>query len=167
MALLRRVRHPGRGRRLSVRRRPLSGLLLLAVLGSACKKPDTSLQPEKLLQDSLGLSSKDRVHEVRLASPGNVETPTPGSVQALPGDYVEFVTTDGKVHAVSFVLDSVPAGGAAFLRASGQESSPPLVSAESRFVVSFKDAPPGRYVFVVAGNGAEARGAITIAAPTH
>ena len=162
MALLRHVRHTRGGRRLSLRASRLVGLLVLAALGSACKKPDTSLQPEKLLQDSLGLAAQDRVHRIRLTSPGNVETIAPDTVRISVGDFVEFVTGDGKVHAVSFVLDSLPAGGADFLRGSGQESSPPLVNAQSRFLVSFRDAPAGRYLFVVAGNGPDGRGAITV-----
>ena len=118
-----------------------------------------------MLRDSLGLGDEDRVHRVRLSSPGNRETIEPGSVQLRPGDYVEFVTSDRRVHAVSFVLDSVPPGAADFLRGSAQESSPPLVEPESRFLVSFQRAPPGRYPFVVAGNGAEARGAILVGEP--
>jgi plastocyanin len=139
---------------------------VLAFLSSACKKPDTSLQPEKLLQDSLGLAVQDRVHRIQLTSPGNVETIAPDTMRVAPGDYVEFTTGDGKVHAVSFVLDSLPAGGADFLRTSAQESSPPLISPESRFLVSFKDAPVGRYPFVVAGNGPDGRGAIVVAPPS-
>lgn len=167
MALLRVVPHGGGGRRLSFRFRPLVGLLALVTLSSACKRSDPSLEPDAVLKDSLGLGDRDRVHRIRLASPGNVESPDPDSVQILPGDYVEFVTTDGKVHAVSFVLDSLPSGGADFLRGGAQESSPPLVSEQSRFLVTFTGAPAGRYPFVVAGNGVEGRGAIVVGRPAR
>lgn len=162
MAFLRGLRNAGRRRRLSFR--AVAGVVVLLAL-SGCKKPDTSLQPEQMLRDSLGLGDGDRVHRVRLGSPGNVETVDPVSVRIEPGDYVEFVTTDRKVHAVSFVLDSVPPGAADFLRGSAQESSPPLVSADARFLVRFADAPAGRYPFVVAGNGADGRGDVVVGAP--
>jgi plastocyanin len=165
MALLRVVRHARRRPRLNAALRPLAGLLVLVGLVSACRRSDPDLQPEAVLKDSLGLSDRDRVHRIQLSSPDNVETPAPDSVAILPGDYVEFLTTDGKVHAVSFVLDSLPSGGADFMKGAAQEASPPLVSAESRFLVTFTDAPAGRYPFVVAGNGTEGRGAIVVGRP--
>jgi plastocyanin len=161
------VRHSGGGRRLSWCSRPIVGLLLLVVLGSGCKRPDASLQPDALLRDSLGLAEQDRVHRVRLSSPENRETIEPNSVEVRPGDYVEFMTTDRRVHAISFLLDSLPAGAADFLRGTGQESSPPLLEPDARFLVTFEGAPLGRYPFLVAGNGAEARGAITVAEPSR
>jgi plastocyanin len=120
-----------------------------------------------VLRDSLGLGDDDRVHRIRLSGPGNRETVEPGSLDVRPGDWVEFRTADRRVHAVRFVLDSLPTAAADFLRASSQESSPPLVEAEARFLVSFQGAPVGRYPFVVAGNGTEARGAIVVAEPSR
>jgi plastocyanin len=157
----------GRGRRLSWRRAPALGLVLLLVPGVGCKRTDASLQPDAVLRDSLGLGEDDRVHRIRLSSPGNRETVEPASVEVRPGDWVEFSTADRRVHAVSFVLDSLPAAAAEFLRSSSQESSPPLVEPEARFLVSFEGAPVGRYLFVVAGNGAEARGSIVVAEPSR
>jgi plastocyanin len=80
-----------------------------------------------------------------------------------PGDFVEFVTQDRRVHAVEFTLAGLPPAAASFLRTSGQESSPPLVEADARFVVSFAQAPPGTYPYVVIGNGEEGRGTIVVA----
>jgi plastocyanin len=120
-----------------------------------------------VLRDSLGLGEEDRVHRIRLSSPDNRETVEPGSVEVRPGDWVEFRTADRRVHAVSFVLDSLPPAAVEFLRSSSQESSPPLVEPEARFLVSFEGAPVGRYPFVVAGNGAEARGSIVVAEPSR
>jgi plastocyanin len=160
------VRHGRRGRRLIWRARPIFGLVLLAVLASGCKKPDRSLEPEALLRDSLGLGEDDRVHRIRLSSPENRELIEPAAVDARPGDFVQFLTDDRRVHAVRFVLDSLPPGGADFLKAGAQESSPPLVEPASRFLVTFEGAPVGRYPFVVVGNGTEARGVIVVAEPT-
>lgn len=139
-------------------------LLVLAV--AACEKPDNTLEPDGVLRDSLGLGEEDRVHVVRLSSPRNREIIEPSSLQVRPGDYVEFVTSDRRVHAVSFVIDSLSAAGADFLRGRGQESSPPLVERQARFLVTFENAPLGRYPFAVVGNGGESRGVIVVAEPT-
>jgi plastocyanin len=159
------VRHAGRGRRLSFPPRPLLGLLLILTLGSGCRKPDRSLEPEALLRDSLGLGEDDRVHRIQLSSPDNRERIEPAAVEVRPGDYVVFLTGDRRVHAVQFLLDSVPPGGADFLRGAAQEASPPLVEPDTRFLVTFAGAPLGRYPFLVVGNGSEAKGAITVAEP--
>ena len=165
MALLRGVRNAGGERRLSRRFRPVVGLVLSLALAAACKEEDRSLQPDALLRDSLGLTEEDRVHRIRLSGAENRESIEPSSLRVQPGDYVEFTTTDRRVHAITFLLDSVPAGGAEFLRETAQEASPPLIEPEARFVVTFEGAPVGRYPFLVAGNGVEARGAITVAEP--
>ena len=143
-----------------------AGLLrsMLSVLGLAgCGRAENQLQPDALLRDSLGLGDDDRVHRVRLGSADNRERIEPVQVTVRPGDWVEFITQDRRVHAVSFLVDGLPQPAADFLRASGQEASPPLVQPEARFVVSFADAPAGSYPFVVVGNGEEARGTIVVA----
>jgi plastocyanin len=161
------VRHAGREFRLTWPSRPALGLLLLVLLGSACKRTDASLQPDALLRDSLGLGDEDRVHRVRLSSPDNRESVEPDSVLVRPGDLVEFMTADRRVHAVSFQLDGLPAAAAEFLRGTAQESSPPLIEPEARFLVRFEGAPVGRYPYTVAGNGAEGRGLIVVAEPSR
>ena len=93
---------------------------------------------------------------------GNRESPDPALVEVRAGDYVQFVTEDHRVHALSFEMDSLDAGRAAFLRGSGQEGGPPMVVRGSRFVVTFAGAPPGRYPFVVVGNGEDGRGAVVV-----
>jgi plastocyanin len=93
------------------------------------------------------------------------ENPDPVSVEVREGDYVEFVSADRGVHAIFFALDSLSSAAAQFLRASGQESSPPLVLPGARFVVLFAGAPIGRYPFVVVGNGTEAHGAVVVREP--
>ena len=138
---------------------------LLLSLPTACERPDPRLRPEQVLRDSLQLGDDDRVHRVQLLSQDNREAPEPAAVSVRPGDYVEFVTGDHRVHAIAFVLDSAAPAGAAFLRRTAQEGSPPLVVPEARFVVTFADAPPGRYPYLVIGNGAEGRGQVVVGEP--
>ena len=135
----------------------------LALLGSGCGRGDAELRPDAFLRDSLGLGDDDRVHRVRLGSADNRELVEPPQLTVRPGDYVEFVTQDRRVHAVTFLLEELPAGAADFLRGSGQQGSPPLVESEARFVVSFADAPLGTYPYGVIGNGEDGRGAIVVA----
>lgn len=143
-------------------RRALPLLLALAVAVGGCRQRDAELEPDALLRDSLGLEEDDRVHRIRLAGEDNRESAEPATVQVRPGDYVEFVTADRRVHAVAFAMDSLSAAAAAFLRGSGQEGSPPMMEPDSRFVVSFAEAPAGRYPFVVVGNGTLARGSVVV-----
>jgi hypothetical protein len=82
-----------------------------------------------------------------------------------PGHYVEFFTQDGRVRTVSFLLDSLTAEQSDFLRSNGQDRSPPLVELETRYLVSFREAPTGRYPFVVEGNERAIRGAVVVASP--
>ena len=93
----------------------------------------------------------------------------PGSLDPIeatvaPGDYLQFVTADSWIHEISFDVDSLTASGLTFMDDLDQLASPPLVSRGSRFVVSFVGAPPGRYPYLVLGNGAPKRGAIVVEA---
>lgn len=152
-------------RSLRMRRSRMAPLLLplLAIVVSGCRSAENELRPDVLLRDSLGLGEDDRVHRVGLGSDDNRERVEPVQVTVRPGDYVEFVTQDRRVHAVAFLLDSLTAPAAAFLRDSGQEGSPPMVDAGTRFVVSFARAPLGVYPFVVTGNGEPGRGTVVVA----
>ena len=140
-------------------------LLLFAGLAAGCERADPRLQPGQVLRDSLNLGDGDRVHRVRLSRLEQRESPEPSSVEVQEGDYVEFVSADRGVHAVSFALDSLSSSAAQFLRTSGQEGSPPLVLPGARFVMLFAGAPPGRYPFVVVGNGTEGRGVVVVRGP--
>src|SRR5690606_28187848 len=99
-----------------------------------------------------------------LGSVGERESVQPAEVQVPPGAWVQFATTDRRIHMVAFQLDSLPPEAAAFLRDTGQDASPPLLELDARFVVTLQGAPPGRYPFLVEGNGAPARGAVVIVA---
>ena len=138
----------------------LAALVLLP--SAACDRTPPELKPDRLLQDSLGLGEQDRVYTVRISAQGNRERAEPDSILVRPGDDVQFVTADGRPHTVLFVLDSLTGPARAFLDGGNQAASPPLVERDARYVVTFKDAPPGRYPFRIEGTGAPAAGVVTV-----
>lgn len=89
----------------------------------------------------------------------------PPRIELGPGDVVQFFTVDGRVHTVRFPEDSLGPARAAFLRRTGQLESPPLVERGARFVVIFRDAPPGRYPFRSDGSGGVAWGVLVVGEP--
>ncbi len=119
------------------------------------------LQPDAVLRDSLGLTSDHEVHRVLLTG-GPVEVIEPAALSVRPGVLIAFTTGDWRVHDVRFEVDSLSPEARAFLEGSGQVASPPLVNRDQRFVVTFEGAPPGRYPFLVEGNGAPARGVVVV-----
>ena len=143
-----------------------AALAMACVLAAgACDRGDPELRPDDLLRDSLGLGDEDRVHTVRISTASSRERAEPDTLRVLPGDLVQFVTEDRRPHTVAFFVDSLPEAAAAFLRSTGQEGSPPLVEVESRFLVTFRDAPEGRYPYRVEGTGEAATGAVVVAQP--
>ncbi len=135
----------------------------LALVSGGCREEPQPPQfpPDSVLRSELGLTDADEVHRVSITG-GERELVEPVEVQVPPGAWVEFVTTDWRVHQVRFVSDSLDAGRLAFLVDSDQVDSPPLVERDARFVVSFSDAPEGRYPYVVEGNGAATRGVVVV-----
>lgn len=143
-----------------------AAVLVLCLLGAAaCGEQGNPNPPDQLLQDSLGLSGGDRVHRVVLGTRDGDEFADPVQVTIEPGAFVEFFSEDRRVRTVSFFVDSVAPAQAEFLRSTGQDRSPPLVEIESRFLVSFEGAPPGRYPFVVEGNQRAIPGTVVVASP--
>jgi plastocyanin len=138
------------------------GGLLLAVVG--CQAPDPELIPDERLQAELGLTERDRVHTIELRT-GIGEVAEPDSLALPSGDFVQFVSTDWLVHEVRFELDSLGADARRFMEVSGQQASPPLLQRDARFVLTFEDAPPGRYPYRLAGNRAAGRGVIVVPPP--
>lgn len=137
-------------------------LILLLVFASCGRDVDPEHRPDQLLRDSLGLTDADRVYRVRLGALDNREQVEPAEVRIRSGSWVEFVTTDGRIHTVTFELDSLSSPAADVLRGSGQDRSPPLLEESSRFLVHFREAPAGRYPFVVDGNGSPVRGTVIV-----
>ena len=129
--------------------------------GVACTQPDR-LAPDDVLRRELGLTEEDRVYTVTITG-GEIEVADP-SIDSVPaGSYVQFVTTDWFVHEILFDGDGLGADARAFLERTDQMASPPLLQQNSRYVVSFEGAPPGRYSYTVEGNARPGHGLIVIA----
>lgn len=142
-------------------RRALLGACLLLL--SACRsEPDPTLQPDPVLQAALGLTPRDRVYRVSISG-GEIERAEPAALSIEPGSYVEFVSTDWLVHEILFDTTNLSSEQHHFLRDTDQLHSPPLIDRGSRYVLSFVDAPAGRYAFRLEGNGRASMGAIVVA----
>lgn len=137
---------------------------LLLVAGTGCDAPDPELIPDAQLQQRLGLTPDDRVHTISLAT-GVSERAEPDSVVVVPGDFLQFVSTDWLTHEVIFDSLGLDAAAWSFLEGTGQTASPPLLQQGARFVLSFVDAPAGRYPFRLEGNRGSGRGVIVVAPP--
>ena len=124
---------------------------------------DPGLHPDDVLRLELGLGDRDRVHRVVIRG-GDRESADPLETVVTSGSYVEFVTADWLVHEIVFELDSLSVAARTFLERTDQVASPPLISQDSRYVVHFTDGPPGRYPFVLEGNGAPGRGVVVVEA---
>jgi plastocyanin len=150
------VAEPSHRRRIA---RAVAALLLLA----ACRsEPDLTLQPDSLLQAAFGLTPEDRVYRVAVTG-GETERAEPAALSIEVGAYVEFVSTDWMVHEILFDTASLTPAQRTFLERTDQVHSPPLIDRGSRYVLSFVDAPPGRYAFRLEGNGRASQGAIVVA----
>ena len=136
-------------------------IALTGCVGAEAEAPGSD--PEVL--EALGLSSRAQLHRVTLGGRGAEEHAVPTRIQASPGDGVEFLTVDHRVHTLTFLLDSLSSEGRRFLEESGQISSPPLVTRGSRFILNLQNAPPGRYPFVSEGHGGRAEGLVQVGDP--
>jgi hypothetical protein len=123
--------------------------------------PGADLRPDSLLRAELGLTDEDRVYRVAISG-GAQESLSAVVVELPPGAWVEFVTLDWWVHEIRFEADSLTPGARDFMDGTDQMASPPLVTKDQRFVLSFAGAPEARYPFVVEGNGAPARGVVVV-----
>jgi plastocyanin len=125
-------------------------------------------EPDPRVEEARALGFPDgaRLHRVTLGGRGAREHAVPALIQAHPGDGVEFITADHRVHTVTFPADSLAPEARAFLESTGQLGSPPLVSRGTRFVLRLQDAPPGRYPFVSDGHGGTAHGVILVEPPS-
>jgi len=134
---------------------------LTGCVGSDADPPGAD--PEVL--EALGLSPRAQLHRVTLGGRGAEEHAVPTLIMASPGDGVEFVTVDHRVHTLTFPVDSLSYEVRLFLEESGQNSSPPLVTRGSRFILNLENAPPGRYPFVADGHGGRAGGLVQVGVP--
>jgi plastocyanin len=137
------------------------GALLLFLSSTTCGgAPETG--PDVELREALGLESDEELHRIVLGGQGRREHLVPTRLEIPQGAIVEIVTVDRRVHTVTFLRDSLSSEAAAFLTETNQMQSPPLLEQGSRFVISFRGAPPGRYPFVSEGHGGTASGIIVV-----
>ena len=160
MAFLRGLRRRGPRLRGALCQRLLLCTLLIVVVGTSCRV-DSELQPDEVLRAELGLTDRDEVHRVVITG-GDVELAAPQTTTIRPGAYLEFVTGDWFVHEIIFELDSLLPEARAFLERTDQVASPPMLRLDSRYVVDFGGSPPGRYPFVLEGNGAPGHGVVVV-----
>lgn len=139
-------------------------LLVVGLLLAACRATDTEARPDDVLRRQLGMTDADRVRTVTLSG-GETEQADPALDSVEVGTWVQFVTSDWFVHEVVFDVDSLGGAARAFLERTDQLASPPLLHLDARYVVSFADAPPGRYPYRLEGNGRPGRGAIVVVEP--
>jgi plastocyanin len=144
-----------------------AGLLLFLplVVGGCGERFPEATDPEIEGARAMGLPSGSRLHQVLLGGRGSEEHVLPQRVSASPGDAVEFVTVDHRVHTISFLPDSLSSEALAFLTEEGRVASLPLISRGSRFLVILEGAPAGRYPFVSQGHGGKAYGVIDLRPP--
>lgn len=154
------MRPPGSGRPAP---RPLTLALSALLLQAACG-PEPAPVADRELRDSLGLADSVRIHRFILGGRGAEEHLVPPRVEVSPGDVVQFVPVDGRIHTVYFEPEDSSGALADFLSRTGQMSSPPLLDRESRFVVTFRGAPTGSYPFRVEGPGGAVRGLVVVQA---
>ena len=102
---------------------------------------------------------------VQLSGGRDVEHIVPPHLEIEVGEWVQFVTLDRRVHTVSFVPDSLSPEALEYLTDTGQLQGPPLLARGSRFLVDFREAPLGRYVFSSASHGDPVFGSVTVREP--
>jgi plastocyanin len=138
----------------------LAALLLTAAAPGCAGDLPPRTDPE--LAEALGISPLTPVHRIDLSGREGRSRALPAAVDVGPGDVVQFVVADSRVYVVRFALESLSPRQRTFLRERRQEASPPLVEPGARFVLSFADAPPGDYPYLVEGYGTPVRGRIRV-----
>lgn len=123
---------------------------------------DPGLDPEQEAGRALGLPAGARLHRVTLGGRGAEEHAVPRRIEAAPGDAVEFLSVDHRVHVVTFPADSLLPEARAYLERTRQAGSAPLAFRGSRFLLLLDGAPPGRYPFVSEGHGGVMGGVIEV-----
>ncbi len=99
---------------------------------------------------------------IQLSGGRDVEHVVPPHLEIGLGEWVQFVSLDRRVHTVSFVHDSLSPEALVYLADTGQLVGPPLLVRGSRFLVDFRNAPTGRYVFSSRSHGDPVFGSITV-----
>ena len=139
----------------------MGALVCLAVMGCGIE-PKTP--PDEVEESRADLHSEIAAvaQVVYLAGGRDVEHVVPPHLEIGTGEWVQFVTLDRRVHTLSFVPDSLSPAALAYLADTGQLEGPPLLERGSRFLVDFREAPAGRYVFSSTSHGDPVFGSVTV-----
>ena len=141
--------------------RRIGALVCLAVVGCGIEPKAAPDEVEGASPDPHAeIAAVARV--VQLSGGRDLEHVVPPHVEIEIGEWVQFVTLDRRVHTVSFVSDSLSPEALVYLADTGQLQGPPLLVRGSRFLVDFRDAPVGRYVFSSESHGDPVFGSITV-----
>ena len=140
---------------------PLLILVILISLGCNIGIDRQLRDNGKALSEDLFPIAKDR-HVIELNNDKNQYHVRPPSLEISSGDWIEIISLDHKVHTLSFVADSISPESYDFLLATDQLNGSPLLELGSSFLVDFRDAPKGRYVFSSSSHGESVYGTITV-----
>jgi plastocyanin len=142
----------------------ISALILLAWFSTGCER-EPSIPSDPELRAELGIPDDVPIHRVDLSGRADETRVIPRNTSIRPGDLVQFVVLDRRVHLIRFDEGELPPDLWRFLVATSQDRPPPLVERGARLVLSFEEAPEGVYSFRVEGNGPAIPGEITVLAP--
>jgi plastocyanin len=141
--------------------RSLGALACLAVVGCGIETK-TRLEVSGVDSTDLHADIAAVAQVIRLSGGRDVEHVVPPHLEIDLGEWVQFVSLDRRVHTVSFAPDSLSPEALVYLIDTGQLEGPPLLVLGSRFLVDFREAPPGRYVFTSTSHGDPVFGSITV-----
>jgi plastocyanin len=100
----------------------------------------------ELAGDTLQVPDSVRVATVRIDR-SRLDELDPAESTIRTGDLLRFIAQDAGTHAIAFDGDAMTDEARAFLQKTGQLRSPPFLQKGSTWVMSFKDAPVGRYPY--------------------
>lgn len=144
------------GVRLGMPKVILACALILAASMVGCESVPPELQPAQILQDSLGLTVKDVVHEIGVRTEAGTQVANPARVEVRGAAHLSFRSDDSSARRIASDTTDLTADQREFARTFGQ-GSPPLVQREARWVIDMTGAPAGHYTFRVMGSTREAR----------
>jgi plastocyanin len=151
----------GTSRRARERVRRLAFVIVLAACGGEAEPAPAVLH---LGEDTVVLAPGARITDVHVRAGGDGGEFLPDEVEARPGDVLRFSSEDGGPHALVFVQGDTDAAGFAFVTGTDQQRSLPLTEQGAAWIVTFADAPAGRYAIRCLTHGATLE--VVVAVPT-
>jgi hypothetical protein len=132
-------------------------LLSTLLVAAACRDVAPVDRPAllELAADTIELPRNVALHEIRLRQRHGGTPIEPPRVDARVGDVLRFVATDALGYSIRFQHARLAPDALAFLDATNQLASPPLLSEGAAWVVSLDGAPAGEYPFLSANQGIE------------